>query len=331
MTLASGGPFNPVFGGTVALLSTVMALCLLLVLFYTTVNQMRPVVIIEAMHDHVLKARKRQLGLLRKTRRSARLAGPLSHPVTARAQGFVTRIDLGTIASAAARAQVEIEVILRVAISSHVVFGQLLAQVTAHAMADAVAVGAALEDAVHHATKRSSVADPLAGIQELETIGWTSISTAQSDPDAGVLTIYSLRDILARWSAAPEEALAGEATPIVYLDDVLPRLLDAFESLALSASASMQHQSLAEILRTFNLLFDRLPPALQLRTEDVILRTLSGLGDHVLTRELETALTELVVTLATAGRCDTAAAVRAAQVQHSQSSGRIGSRSTHTG
>ncbi|MEO6030624.1 MAG: DUF2254 family protein, partial [Burkholderiaceae bacterium] len=44
VTLASVGPLNPVFGGTIALLSTILALCLLLVLFYTTVNQMRPVV-----------------------------------------------------------------------------------------------------------------------------------------------------------------------------------------------------------------------------------------------------------------------------------------------
>lgn len=39
ITLASVGSLNPVFGGTVALMSTIMALCLLLVLFYTTVNQ----------------------------------------------------------------------------------------------------------------------------------------------------------------------------------------------------------------------------------------------------------------------------------------------------
>jgi hypothetical protein len=65
-------------------------------------------------------------------------------------------------------------------------------------------------------------------------------ASAQSDPDAGLLTIYSLRDILARWSSPPDEATEGEIAPIVYVDDVLPRLLNAFESLAVSASESMQ-------------------------------------------------------------------------------------------
>jgi len=80
---------NPVFGGTIALVSTILALCLLLVLFYTTVNQMRPVVIIEAIRQHVLAAREVQIDLLRKTRRSSSLVASLSLPAKAVAHGFV--------------------------------------------------------------------------------------------------------------------------------------------------------------------------------------------------------------------------------------------------
>ena len=331
ITLASAGPLNPVFGGSVALVLTILALVLLLALFYTTVDQMRPVMIIEAIHNHVLKARKVQLVLLRRTRREAQLAAPVRLGVQAQSHGFVTRIDVDAIEATALRAEAEVEALIRVTIGEYVVYGQLIAEVTAHGQADAALLASKLEDAIHRATKRDLAADPLDGIEELETIGWTGISTAQSDPEAGVLTIYSLRDILARWSVSPEDAAPVKVAPVVYEDDVMAKLMNAFESLAVSASESMQHQCLAEILRTFTLLFDVLPQPWQLRAEDIILRTLSAMGEHVLTNELETALNALVSTLDAAHRPTTAAALRAAQSQLAASRGKLGSRATRTG
>lgn len=332
LTLASVGRVNPVFGASVALLATTFALCLLLALFYTTVNQMRPVVIIEAIHDHALAARRVQLGLIRRTRRVARLTAPVRHGVRAQTHGFVTAIDVDAVRKAAALARAEVEVVMLVAIGEYVVYGQSIAEVTAHAQADAEQVATVLEEAIHRATKRDIAADPLDGIEELETIGWTSISTSQSDPDAGVLTIYSLRDILARWcdpaDAAPDGATPGDVAPIVYVDDVMPKLLNAFGSLAVSAAESMQHQSLAEILRSFELLFDALAPELQACCEALILRMLPALGDHVLTHELDAALAGLIDALDAAGRCDTAAAVRTAKDQLARSIGKLGNRAT---
>ena len=143
-----------------------------------------------------------------------------------------------------------------------------------------------------------------------------------------MLTIYSLRDILARWSVAESDAPDHERTPIVYVDNVVPKLLDAFESLAVSASESMQHQRYAEILLTFELLFDRLGAVEQRRVEDIVMRTLSALGDHVLTAELESALDRLMAVLDAAGRRETAAAVRTATRELAGSIGKLGARST---
>jgi hypothetical protein len=56
----------------------------------------------------------------------------------------------------------------------------------------------------------------------------------------------------------------------------------AFESLAVVASESMQHQSAAEIYRTFATLYHRFPVALRRQADDLLLRSLSGLGDHIL-------------------------------------------------
>ncbi len=338
LTLASVGPLNPVLGGGMALLLTILAMCLLVVLFYTTVNQMRPEVIIDAIRHHALLAREDQLRLVCNTRRTPQLRAALRLPVAAQSHGFITGIDIDAIRSAAALATAEVEVVLHVTIGSYVVFGQVLADVIAHTSDDAQRVAGVLEGALHRAVKRNIVADPLDAIEELETIGWTAISSAQSDPDAGVLTIYSLRDILARWTAPPNPELDGESSaagldpaPVVYVDDVLPRLLDAFESLAVSASESMQYQSYAEILRSFELLFAQLPAELRSRVEDLVLRSLSALGEFVLTHKLEAALTGLIATLEGAGRSVTAAAVRDAREQLAQSIGKLGARGTRVG
>ena len=58
------------------------------------------------------------------------------------------------------------------------------------------------------------------------------------------------------------------------------------------------------------------------------MRTLAGLGDHVLTVELENALTTLVATLEHTGRVETAAAVRTAQTTLAASNGVLNSRAT---
>ena len=331
VTLASVGPLNPVIGATAALVFTIVALSMLLVLFYTMVHQMRPVVIIEAIHDYALEARERQLELLARTRRSPELSASVSVPVTANAHGFVTEIDVATIEQAVAAAGGGVEVVLKVAVGDFVAHRQLLAEVSAGERSDARAVAEILEDAILRETKRDITQDPLDGIEELETIGWTSISTAQSDPDAGILTILALRDILARWSVPDAKAVAAKPAPVVYVDNVLPKLLNGFESLAVVASESMQHQSYTEIVRTFDLLYQQLPPNAQRRTEDIVLRTLSGLGDQILTAELERALSSWSGTLEQAGRNEAAAAVATAQEKLARTVGKLGGRSTRAG
>ncbi len=94
-------PFNPIFGATLAFLLTVVALYLPIILLYTTINQMRPVQVMEAIHDHVLAARERQLVLARKTRRKPSGDGSVTVPVKVAEEGFVTRIDVDAIGLAA--------------------------------------------------------------------------------------------------------------------------------------------------------------------------------------------------------------------------------------
>ncbi len=105
-------------------------------------------------------------------------------------------------------------------------------------------------------------------------------------------------------------------------------LLGAFESLAVVASEAMQHQTYAAIVRTFALTFDRLPLPEQQRAEQLLLRTIPGLGDHLLTTELDDALTALVQTLQQAERLDAAEAFRTARTALATSIGTLAARST---
>lgn len=331
VTLASVGPLNPVLGAALTFLLTIVALCLLLLLFYTTIDQMRPVVIMETIHNHILTARKTQTRFLRKVRRASCCDAPLRVPVAATTHGFVHRIDVEAIAAAATRASAEVEVVMQVCIGSFVAYRGVLAEVKAHTREDAIALGTVVEGAIEREPQRDIATDPLAGIQELENIAWTSISTALSNPDPGLLAIYSLRDVLARWSEVqddPQDGHDGQRAPIVYADDVVASLMNAFESLAVSASESMQHQTYAAILRTFTVLFDRLPAEHQRRAEELILRTLPALGDHVLTAELNAALTGMIEALERARRVDTAAAVKTARDTLALSVGKLRSRAT---
>jgi hypothetical protein len=134
--------------------------------------------------------------------------------------------------------------------------------------------------------------------------------------------------VLARWSAEAEPDAPEKIFPAVCLDDTPRRLLDAFESLAVVSSESMQHQNYIAVLETFTGLFDRLPNDQQDQVEDRILRIFSALGDHVLTIQLEAALTALIAKLRESKRWATADAVQTAQEKLAQSVGQLNSRAT---
>lgn len=327
LTLASVSEnFNPVFGASTAFGLTAVALYLLIALLYTTINQMRPAEIIEEIHRLTLLARERQLHAIRRTRRCAESRAPCEVPVEATRHGYLTRIDVAAIGHAAQRA--DVEVVLLPSLGAFVAAHQPIARVRA----DTCELARSLEDTVRAALvlehQRDIALDAAHGLEQLEMIGWTSISTAKSNPSGGLLAIHSLRDLLARWTAAQDAPRDAPAPlPVVYVDDTLARLMDTFETFAVVASESMQHQTLREVLHTIALLHARLPPEQQRRAEDIALRSLSALGDHVLTAGLDAALARLADTL-DASSPRTAQALREAQRRLRLSLGRLNSRAT---
>jgi len=327
ITLATvNDPFNPVFGGTMAFVFTVVALYLLVLLMYTTINQMRPVEIIEAIYNHILTSRAAQLQLIEQTRREPALEGRFSKLIKVDKHGYVAKIDIEKI-GAALNDHNDCEVVMLVSIGHYLSFADELALVKAGTEADTERIGTEVLQAVRLYRQRDIDFDAAYGIEQLETIAWTSISTSKSNPAPGLLTIRSLRAILARWSA-DEPKNKPAKWPIVYTDDTVDKLMNAFETLAVVSSESMQHQNYIEVLKTAAVLFNRLPSGLQLRMEDILLRILSVLGDHALTAELEEALLKVISTLQSAGRFATAAAIQIALEELRASVGKLNSRST---
>jgi uncharacterized membrane protein len=224
----------------------------------------------------------------------------------------------------------DIEVELRIAVGSHVAYHDPLAEVRCRGRlddADADILAKAVVDAIKLEDERDLDHDPAFGITQLAVIGWTSVSTARSNPNPGSLVCHALRDILARWlaqGALPQD----DSSRIVYEDRVQEDVISTLESLAVVASESMQHQTLSEVMRTLAALLPILPPEHVDRVAELVLRSLSALGEHVLTSELEAALNTLSRALAAAGRDTAAEAVTRAEKALRRSVGVLNARST---
>jgi uncharacterized membrane protein len=308
-----------------------MALFLLILLLYTTINQMRPEQIMNAIHNHVAIARECHLSLLERTRRNPTVEGASSALARAGEEGFVVRIDIDLIARAAAKLVGGGEVTLLVEIGSYVAFDDAVACARAQSEDGAAALAKAAQAAVILELQRDIDTDPAYGVEQLALMGWTSVSTAKSNPATGLMAVRTLRAILARWSGEQSEGPGSAALPVVYTDYTFAELMDAFESLAIVSSESMQHQIFAEVLRTFAVMYPRLPPEQRPRSEDLMLRILPAMGDHALSRDLDSALSALFETLTVCDRAETASLVRTAQLKLREGIGRLGSRSTRAG
>ena len=285
---------TPVFGATVALLLTLVALVVIVLLLYSTLNQMRPIRITEAIHDLTLEARVRQMPLLQRTLRTPMFDRPnVTLPVRAETNGHVTHLRLDRIADHLTSVQGRVEVVLLVSLGAYVAFDDVIAEVRAEDEAEARRIATGTWSAVELERQRDFRFDAAFGIDQLATIGWTSISTSKSNPAPGADAVRNLRDLLSRWSVATYDQPTEPLLPVVYSDTLLLDAIAALESLAVVSSESLQHQSCAEVLDAFTAILPRLPADARAGTESAVRRILPSLGDHVLTGVLDRALVNL--------------------------------------
>lgn len=329
--VTANGSHRPILAALAAIVMTGAGLFMVVVLIYLTIVQIRPHVIVDQIRQRVLNARKTQLPLLGATRRTATPSWDVAYRVRSEREGYITQIDASRIRHAVTDCGETLEVLLSVHMGDYVAFHDELAELRCPGgrlgPERAQALGARVAEALCLDQERDLDRDPDLGLEQLATIGWTTISTAHSNPLPGVLTCRALRDIIARWSAdgpAPEDA----AAPIVYSDIVLGEAIAGLETFVVVAHESMQHQTLAEILRSFAILLPDLAPQYQEQVAAIVMRSLSTLGEHVLTSELDQAISRLVAALRACGRHSEAGALEEARQELAQSIGHLGSRST---
>lgn len=300
---------NAVLGATLAFGLTVAALYIVIILLYSTINQMRPVVIIGAIHDRTLSSRRRQLDLVHRTRRSAEQDGGPAAQVRATRSGFVVRIDLDALERAIREAGEPAEISLRVSIGTFVAWNDLLAEVRGGSPASRKLLSDCLCTALVIERQREIAFDPGYGVRQLERIGWTTVSSAKSSPGTAAHAIRALRNFLMRWAdeGAPDASIV--VLPVVYADTVFQDILDALESMAVASVESMQHQSFAEVLRTLAMTAEHLPPDRRRAVLALAERLVPLIAEHIATRQMAEALEATAAMLRAGGRADAAAAV----------------------
>lgn len=301
---------NAVLAATVGFALTLVALYLLILLLYSTIHQMRPAVIVAAITDHTLRARQAQCALLHRTRRVAQL-GPGVDAMQVRAErgGYLMRVDLDALAEHL-QDDAGVEVVLDVQIGSFVTRHDVLAHVRGAHTARREEIAEGLLKALVFERHRGMDGDPEYGVGQLARIAWVTISTAKSSPGPATHAIHAMRKLLVRLSDEPPGAAGERVLPLVYRDTLVPALIDALESAAVACSESRQHQSLAEILRTFVVTVPRLRAPHGDAMTDMVDRVIPTIGEHVLTGQLCSALEQAAATLSERGRADSAARIR---------------------
>ncbi|NLF13692.1 MAG: DUF2254 domain-containing protein [Anaerolineaceae bacterium] len=305
--------FNPVVSATLVLVVSVISIVLLLAFLYSTIEQMRPETIISDIHASTLHAREKQLSFVRRTRQEPRSSGKTVVELRSEANGYLVALDIDRLAASLADVGPDVELVLVAAPGTYVSHYDLLARVRAESASRAREVAEAVGGTFRFAVKRSMEQDPAYGLEQLEMLAWTEVSSAKQNPEVGVRVIHALRDLLSRWMVQGVEVKDEEPLPVVYVDDLMRGGLDVLESLSAVALESQEHQVLAEVLRAVNILFDRLTPDLRDRAEELVLRLLSYLDEQFLTRELDVALFQVAHTMEMLGEVETAEAIRDAR------------------
>lgn len=304
ITLATThGVHYPLFGALFAIIGTIAALCIILVLLYTTVQQMRSADVISAIADLTRSAGDKHLQVLERTRDEPRkgLQSRLHwHCETA---GVLTNVNVKKLDAAAADcAAGDIEVVLKVAAGSYVAKGEELAEVRARTPLDTNAcdkLRQALRSCLSFGQRSDLRDDPRVGIHQLSTIGWNSASSARSNPRPPVLVCRTIADLLWEWTEKPIQRDASSR--VVYPDLLVDDCIEAIDSIVVASAEAKQHVVLAEAYETYARLLPRLQPVYRERMEEAVRLSLSALSHHVPTIRLNRALDRLADALSESG------------------------------
>ncbi|MEU4214136.1 DUF2254 family protein [Actinoplanes sp. NPDC026623] len=254
----------PVLGATLATLLTVVALASLLLLVYSTLDQMRPASVLRQIHDRTLHGRRHEADIIRRTRRRELSSRPVTATYHARTMGYVVGIDLRRLAGALQQVP-EAEIRLWVPLGQAVAFGDRIATVRDDDPEAAKRLADEIRGAVLIAAEPDPDVDATTGMDQIGNIAWTSASTAKQNPEVARRAIHVLRDLVARWLDEPDITDDAERSAIVYPDDDLDHALDTLYAILGAAHESQQHATAADVVQAYRRLLDRADGAVATR------------------------------------------------------------------
>ena len=249
----------PVIGAFIATVMTGLALLLLLVLIYTTVNQMRPTSVLRQIHDRALRARGREAELIRRTRREEQSHHPVLATYSADTNGYVVKISMSALARALEKVP-RAEIRLFVTLGDYVAYGDTIATVRDDDERDARSVEGAVRAAVVIGRQRNLEEDATTAVDELGNIAWSSASSAKHSPEVARQGLHELTDLADRWlrdeqDPASSPAQGPDAMAVVYPDNDLGRVFDVIYSLLAAAAESHQYMTAARVLDAYDALW----------------------------------------------------------------------------
>lgn len=289
---------HPLFGALISIVLTVVALLLILVLIYTTIEQMRSSNVVSAIATTIRDARQHEESMLSKTRRIPNPGLPMRFSSVAERSGTVNSIDLDGLSDALENCAPEAELILRVGIGMFIGRADPIADIGSRSKIAPDAqerIDQSIKQCVGIGGRPRISHDPQVGIRQLSTISWNSTSTAISNPNPPILICHTIRDLVWEWADKSPPPDAGSR--IVYPDFATGEALALLESTAVASGESKQPQTLAEVYSTYAALLPKLEPRFQAQVEEAIRLSLGALPGHFPTQQLNRSMERLAKVL----------------------------------
>jgi uncharacterized membrane protein len=321
--------FNPILGATGVLLLSLVSMGLLIWFLYSTIQQMRPEFIVETIHEETNRAWHNERTLLHRLRSKPQVQRRPDVNLRAETHGYLTEMDVDALEDCLSGADHNTEIVLKFQLGDYIAYRDLLAEVKAPNQDAAEQLAYCLGETLRFSDQRNMAKDSDYGIKQLETIGWTEMSTAKDNPETGIIVLHVLRNLMSLWiTEISEDSRHSAELPVVYSKNTLKAIITVWESLVTVSSGSMQHQAFAEILHSLATVYPRLPTHLQDRADALIRRAISAMGDHVLTEDVDSAIHDLSQVLRGAAHHETATVLEEARHQLAASVGTLANRST---
>jgi hypothetical protein len=289
---------HPLFGALLSILLTVVALLLILVLIYTTIEEMRGSNVIDAIGDTIRSARAKERKLLAITRGEADPKLERRFSFESPAAGYVDGIDVAELAKVVSDCAPSAEIRLLATRGVYAGCGDPIAEVrSAHTLNEEQvrALREAIEKNVTLVSQSGLKNDPQFGLRQLATIAWNNTSTAVSNPYPPILICRKIRELVWEWTEKRPDR--DRDSPVLYPDLAMRNALGVIESAAVASAESKQPQTLAEFYEAYAALLPRLETTERCQVEEAVRLSLGGLSRHLPTQRLTRAMNRLAQVL----------------------------------